>query len=293
METKKFTQFGTFSVIMMVPFLVLSLIMIFTMGSEDLILFATFSLVALTMVICLLIFYKLTIYIDNTFVSFKLGIGLISKKYPVENIKSCKAVKNDPLFGIGIRLISNGWLYNVTGLSAVELSFKNTKKIVRIGTNEPEEIAATINRMINSDNTELAADKREKINLLLPGTIIFISVVIPLLIVFSGSRETEVSTTDSGITIKGIYGLTIKYSDIKQLDTLHSLPRIKLRTNGYAFAKKYKGNFRLADQSNAKLFVNCRTPLYINIKTEDLNVYLNFGNPVRTVDLFKTMKTRL
>jgi hypothetical protein len=291
MKTKIFTQFGTFSVIVMTPFLILSLIFIILFGFEETVLLATLSFVALTMSVCLLIFYRLTIYIDDTYLSFKLGIGLINKKYLISNIKSCKPVKNNPMYGIGIRMIPNGWLYNVTGLSAIELTFKNSKKRVRIGTNKPDEIAETINMMIISDHTEEASDRSGRKGYFLTGTVIFLVLVIPFLIIISGSRETEVTTTNSDFSIKGIYGLTIKYSEIRQLDTLRNLPRIRLRTNGYAFAKTHKGNFRLADHVNAKLFIKDGKPPYIFIKTDDLNVYLNFKKPDKTLELYKILTT--
>lgn len=42
----------------------------------------------------------------------------------------------------------NTTIYNVNGFQAVELTFKNSKRKVRIGTNEPVKVAETINRII-------------------------------------------------------------------------------------------------------------------------------------------------
>ncbi len=78
---------------------------------------AIISFLALTFFICLLIFYKLTITIDATYLLFSFGIGLFSKKYLITDIQSCNPVKNSPFYGIGIRLIPGGWLYNVSGSS--------------------------------------------------------------------------------------------------------------------------------------------------------------------------------
>jgi len=100
------------------------------------------------MLIPLSFFYKLTITLDDSFLSFSLGIGLFHKKYLLSEIESCKSVRNSMLYGMGVRLIPNGWLFNVSGLKAIEIHFKGTKKIVRIGTNEPEKICREINRRI-------------------------------------------------------------------------------------------------------------------------------------------------
>jgi hypothetical protein len=288
MEIHKFTQTGTFSIIVLTPFLIESLAIVLITGFKDLVISGVLGLVALTFLICLLIFYKTTIYIDNTSISFKLGIGLISKKYLLSDIISCKPVKNSPWYGIGIRMISGGWLYNVSGLYSVELTFKNKKSKVRIGTDKPNEIAQIINSLINSGYSESTDLSNNKKGYLLAGLVIFIILVFQTFLITYGNREPEVTATSSIITIRGMYGLTINYSDIKQLDTLSELPEIEMRTNGYVFGKILKGNFRLQNQEKAKLFVNAGNPPYILIRTNSLTIYLNYKDPKRTKNLFQT-----
>lgn len=100
------------------------------------------------MLVPLSFFYKLTIEIDDTALSFSLGIGLFRKSYPLAAIDTCKSVRNSMFYGLGVRLIPNGWLFNVSGLKAIEIHFKDSKKIVRIGTNEPDKICREITRRI-------------------------------------------------------------------------------------------------------------------------------------------------
>lgn len=293
METKKFTQFGTFYVIVILPIFIFSLIMLFMKGFDNFVMGAVFSVLAVSLLICLLIFYKISIYINETYISFKLGIGLVSKKYLIADIKSCKPVKNEPLFGIGIKIIPNGMLYNVSGLQAIELTFKNRKSKIRIGTNQPEEIASTINKMIENEKSESTSTYTKKTNYYLTLTIIILALILPIGIILSGKREMKINMTNSDFSFKGIYGLTIKYSDIKQLDTISFLPRIGLRTNGYAFGKTLKGNFTLNDRTKVKLFITKGTPPYILIKTKNDILYINFKNPDKTVDLFNALTTNL
>ena len=267
--------------------------MIIISGFKDMILVSTFGFLALTMVICLLIFYKLTIYLSDISISFKLGIGMVTRKYLFADIQSCKAVRNDPLTGIGIRKIQDGWLYNVSGLNAIELTFKNSKSKVRIGTDKPDEITEILSKMIKIDRADNTSDFKNRSGYLLAVIIILISLTFPTILILSGSRDTEVTTTDADFRIKGMYGLTIKYSEIKQLDTISRLPGIILRTNGYALGISYKGNFRLRNQENAKLFINNGVPPYIFIKTDKLNIYLNFKKPGNSVYLFNTLATKL
>lgn len=293
METKKYTQVGTFSLIVLTPILIFSLIMVFFSGSKDPVLVSVFCILALSMIMCLLIFYKLTIFLDNTSISFKLGIGLISRKYFFTDIQSCKAVRNSPVFGVGIRMIPDGWLYNVSGLSAVELTFKNKKSRVRIGTDKPDEISEILGKMIKIERPDNNSDYKYKSGYLLAIVIILICLTFPTLLILSGSRDTVVSTTDTYLRIKGMYGLTVKYSEIKQLDTIADLPGIKARTNGYALGVSYKGNFKLRTGEKAKLFIRLDVPPYILIKTEEMNIYLNFKNSDNTLGLFKTLTTKV
>ena len=151
METKNYTQFGTISVVIMLPLLILFTGLLIKSGLSSSPEMYIHLFLVLTFVICLLVFYKLTIIIDETNVSFKLGIGLVGKSYKITDIKSCKSAPNSALNGIGIRMLSNGWLYNVSGLKAIELQFNNRKSIIRIGTNKPDEISSVIQKLINNE----------------------------------------------------------------------------------------------------------------------------------------------
>ena len=94
--------------------------------------------------IILLLFYKLTIHVDDKAVSFSFGIGMIRGKYSLKDIEACRSITYLPL-GFGIRIRPNTILFNVSGRHAIELSIKGKKRKVWIGTNTPEELAAYIN----------------------------------------------------------------------------------------------------------------------------------------------------
>ncbi len=148
METRKFTQFGTFSVAILLPLSLLFSGLMIRSGLTNSPDFYILIFLALTFLVCLLIFYKLTIIIDDKSVSFKLGIGLVGKTYKITDLRSCRPVTNTALAGVGIRMLPNGWLYNVTGLDAIELQFRNKNSVIRIGTNRPEEISEIIQTLI-------------------------------------------------------------------------------------------------------------------------------------------------
>jgi len=94
----------------------------------------TFIAISLFFIFVFLPFYKLKIILDDKVLELSFGIGLIKKKFLLSEIASAKDVRNKWYYGWGIRFRQNGWLYNIHGLSAVEITFKNKKNFVRIGT---------------------------------------------------------------------------------------------------------------------------------------------------------------
>lgn len=290
MATKKYTQSGTLSVAVLLPVLIFCIVMLIITGFDEIIPAMVLVFVIVTFLVCLLIFYKLTIEIDDTHLSFTLGTGLVKKKYALKDIESCLPVKNSAIYGVGIRMIPDGWLYNVTGQYAVELTFKNKKSKIRIGTDKPDEVAETINKLLNKNGAgsgyDNAFDSSGRPGYYLLVALVVAGLILPLILVISGGKDTEIEFSGSAFTIKGMYGMTIENSKIISVDTLRILPRIKARTNGYAMGNTLKGNFRLHDQTKVRLFVEKGTPPYILIKTGEDVIYLNFSDPVKTVEVF-------
>jgi hypothetical protein len=95
----------------------------------------------------LLQFYKMTISVDDEYVRFSMGIGLIRKKYKLSDISSCKPISYMAL-GWGIRYRPGAILFNVSGNKAIELELKTKFRKVWLGTNAPEELSSFINEKI-------------------------------------------------------------------------------------------------------------------------------------------------
>ena len=90
-----------------------------------------------------MLFGALTVEVDHVAIRLRFGLGLIRKAFSLTDVASCRVVRNRWWWGWGIRLIPGGWLYNVSGLDAVELVLKNGKTF-RIGTDEPRQLAEFI-----------------------------------------------------------------------------------------------------------------------------------------------------
>lgn len=87
---------------------------------------------------------SLTVAIDENTLQFWFGDGLFKKKYALDDVVCASQYRLKPYQGWGIHWIGGGWLYNVYGLDAVEITMKSGKKIY-LGTDASEELARAIN----------------------------------------------------------------------------------------------------------------------------------------------------
>ena len=92
---------------------------------------------------CAFLFDSLTVKVSRTYISLKFGIGIIRKRFALVEVQNAAIVRNRWYYGWGIRLTPSGWLYNVSGLDAVEIQLRNGRKY-RIGTDEPVELLSVI-----------------------------------------------------------------------------------------------------------------------------------------------------
>ena len=83
-----------------------------------------------------MLFPTLTVVVERDRVRCFFGVGLIRRELRVSDIVAVSVVRNPWSYGWGLRLIPGGWLWNVSGLDAVELRLHDGK-LFRIGTDEP------------------------------------------------------------------------------------------------------------------------------------------------------------
>lgn len=92
-----------------------------------------------------LLFGTLTVEVDSNAVTCWFGLGLIRRKIDLREVRDVQAVRNRWYYGWGVRYIGNGWMFNVSGLDAVELLLDSGKRF-RIGTDQPEALRNAIRR---------------------------------------------------------------------------------------------------------------------------------------------------
>jgi hypothetical protein len=99
--------------------------------------------IELILLICAIMFCKLTIKIDEETLQAYFGIGLICKKVPLTEIVACDPIRIRWWYGWGIHLTPYGWLYNVSGLDAVAITLRNGRRFA-LGTNDPDGFVTAI-----------------------------------------------------------------------------------------------------------------------------------------------------
>ena len=106
-------------------------------------------LLLVIMIFCLALFATLTTHVNGQAVDLQFGIGLIRRRFPLQNVEEYRIVTNPWYYGWGIHLIPGGWIYNVSGWEAIELQMKGGGKY-RIGTNDPHGLLKAIEDSIKS-----------------------------------------------------------------------------------------------------------------------------------------------
>ena len=295
METKKFTQFGTFTVIIMSVLLIVFAILLINHGFSAESETYLYAILVFTSLTCLLLFYKLTIIVDNEAISFKLGIGLLGKSYEISEIKSCRPVKNLWIYGVGIHKLPNGWLYNVSGLKAIELRFKDSTRVVRIGTDNPDEIAGVITDLIGAesesgnDTPEYKIQSQTKLSII----VLIIVIVVAFGNLYYDFLPTKINMKETQFEINGAYGFSINYSDISAIDTISQMPNIETRTNGFASGKVCKGYFRLTNIGSASLFIDFGVSPFVQLVLKNGRViFLNIKDRQSTIETFEKIKSK-
>lgn len=137
----KKTQYSILVLIFMLPIIAfLGYAYTYQIGSKPISLWLAFA-VLLILLLALALFYKITITVDNTKIVATFGIGLLKRSIPISEIdfKTLEKVNFSALVGIGLRLTSKGWLWNVKVGDAIHFKTKQGNTFL-VGTDDYEQI---------------------------------------------------------------------------------------------------------------------------------------------------------
>ncbi len=138
MERYRHTQIGYLLLVALGGGLALILYLMFITGFN----WVT-AIAAIILAACLWIFSSLTVTVGGDKLEVRFGPGFIRLSFLLSDIAAQRVVANPWYYGWGIKMIPDGWLYNVSGLWAVELQMVDGRRF-RIGTDDPEGLALAI-----------------------------------------------------------------------------------------------------------------------------------------------------
>jgi hypothetical protein len=95
------------------------------------------------LLVAMFLFGTLTVAVNRDGILMWFGTGLVRKRFALSSIRAAKVVRNEWYYGWGIRRLPAGWLYNVSGLDAVELEMVDGTRR-RIGTDRPGDLESAI-----------------------------------------------------------------------------------------------------------------------------------------------------
>ncbi|MEQ8324909.1 MAG: hypothetical protein RIC15_01975 [Vicingaceae bacterium] len=108
-----------------------------------------FFLVVIAMLLVYALFGKMKTTVSSSEINVVFGVGLVKKNIAMNSIVSASIVRNKWYYGWGIRYYGQGWMWNFTGLDAVELNFKDKKSKFRIGTKNASELHRAISENLS------------------------------------------------------------------------------------------------------------------------------------------------
>lgn len=117
-------------------------------------------LITIPLVLCLVAFHALGTEVTGGHVRVWFGPGWIVREIPCSEIEGIAPVRNRWWMGWGIRWIGPGaLLWNVSGLHAIELKLRSGRRF-RIGTDDPDGLAAAIRRTLEERRPSVGGDTR-------------------------------------------------------------------------------------------------------------------------------------
>ncbi len=136
-------QFGGISLLASVIGILVVLLLVSQLGPQPLLLILL-ALMVFVAVSC----SSLTVIVTPSSLVFWFGPGVLRKTIALREVESVEPVRNPWYYGIGLRVTPRGMLYNVSGLSAVEITKRDGTRL-RVGTDEPERLAAALRQALS------------------------------------------------------------------------------------------------------------------------------------------------
>jgi len=111
-----------------------------------------------------------------------------------------------------------------------------------------------------------------------------------------GMQEARVEVTDTNVKIGGMYGLTVEFSEITDIQLIESSMKTigtGVRTNGIGgIGEVNKGYFRTTHYGDAMLFVMVNSSPTIRIVRDERDVFISFSDSEATRALYEELMAK-
>ena len=108
---------------------------------------AVVTLAALSSGLAILAIRHQRVTVTSKQIVVTMGLRFIRRVFPLEQVRNAEPVRNPWYYGWGVRLTPDGWMFNISGFRAVRLTLQTGQRF-RIGTDEPEALAAAVHQAL-------------------------------------------------------------------------------------------------------------------------------------------------
>ncbi len=228
----------------------------------------------------------LTVTVTDGALDARFGVGLIGKRTALERIASATIVRNPWYYGWGLRRIPDGWLYNVAGFDAVELTLADGG-ILRVGTDEPAALKAAIATRVALVDVARSDDPMSSSTgawAFAPAAIIGGAVIVLVsAVLWSGQQPVQASIANGRLTVQGAgYCAFVAIGEITDVALVDTLPAMVTKLNGYATGSRLRGHFSVADVGPCEVFVDRDAPPFIVVRSSSGTLIVNQPTAVGT-----------
>ncbi|WP_246206769.1 DUF3784 domain-containing protein [Virgibacillus ihumii] len=121
----------------------------------------------------------------------------------------------------------------------------------------------------------------------------FVTIGIIGFVISTGFQENNLSIDNYSFTISGPYGVEWPVETVEKVQLLDEFPEVKVRTNGYSFANRLKGHFKLQNHGEGLLFIHGKESPYLFIKREKDYMIINGQNSEQTQKWYNEMSAAI
>ena len=258
------------------------------------------ALVARVVMLVGLLFATLTVEVDAQELRASFSGGIVRKRIALADVRRYREVRNPWYYGWGIHKLPGGWIWNVSGLEAIELVLADGS-VWRIGTDEP---AAVVRALASAapqsapghpgHSPATSATRRGPWFVFAVGTAIAVGVVAFVTPFYLQTRDPKVSVTPQRLSIGSpFYGQDYRLDDVTGVSLEARLPRVLFRTNGFAGGGLLRGWFDVEGLGRGKLFVDAGNGPFVLVRLRSGFVVVNFGSPDKTRALYEELRAML